>query len=171
MAAATQTKTITRVTAPTRAYDHVYDPTYMVASSSDFSRAKARAQVDGSRLVPVPDAENMFSALVHVPRGTVTLKESGMIPSDMPTEFASKQQQQLQLTAKHRAACDPTGRDYTLKYFSRARVDYAPGIQNNTLLRLAREAPPPPQPKVEEAATRTIAIQTDYRYAHVCLHI
>lgn len=166
MAAATQTKTITtRSVNAARTFDHVYDPTYTVSGAPDFARATTRANVEGSRVVPMPDANNMFSALVHVPRGTVVLRQAGPSGAAATADFAAKQQQQRTLVLQHRATSEPAGRDYAAKFFSRARIAQSSSgsHQNTALLKLTRESPAPPKPVVAEATTRTIAIQTDYR--------
>lgn len=157
---ATRTTTV----APSRPFDAVYDPTHTLSDARDFARSNARAQALGSRVVPVPDSQNMFSALVHVPRGTVAMKATTSIPAELKSDFKSVQAQQQSVLRQQKAESQPTGRDYIAKYFYRPRVPYAPGSETLTLVRTAR-------PKLADTsrseavvpATRTVHVQTDYR--------
>ena len=106
----------------------------------------------------------MFSALSHVPRGTVSLKPTG--PSNVPaastsaSDFTRTQAYKASSSAQQFAATEATGKDLA-RFFARPRIPYTGAQVGWETVKLHQEEPVAKRPQT--AATKDVGTQSDYR--------
>lgn len=151
-------RTSGRPVAPSRQYDHIYDPNYHVSAAAH-NRQEAAAM--SRRTVVVPDANNMFSDLRHHPRATLRLDNADPVPRTMARDHGVVQQQYHAKQAHDLAVSDHRGRDLLVKYHQQGVQAIArPNAPNVVLESLSNRVDPLVAARVASQRANTEALQT-----------
>jgi len=147
-----------------RAYDHVYDPTYVTSHPNDHYRHTHKATFGPDRIARVPDDQYMFSELPHYPRHTIAVNNKQALAPHVVGQEWLPPAQKIQV---HPDADNVSGQ-YRHKFFSRPNkqmlstlphiVQYAMkgGGQKSAMLTDGASAMPEP-------ASKTVGTQSVYR--------
>uniref|UniRef100_A0A8C8S965 Cilia- and flagella-associated protein 91 n=1 Tax=Pelusios castaneus TaxID=367368 RepID=A0A8C8S965_9SAUR len=156
--------------APSRAFDFLYDPLYMLSSEKDHAQANVQAHLINDKMKKMPIFKTMFSNLIHYPRYNLRLEEKNPVPPFIDRRWRGRHQQQLEALQKL-AISQPSlqipqivyedpevnGRN-RYKYFER---------KNSNLHCSTTYTGATPVTSVDDRSrsptSRTLGIQTDYR--------
>ncbi|XP_053733216.1 cilia- and flagella-associated protein 91 isoform X1 [Synchiropus splendidus] len=152
-----------------RAFEHLYDPVYTVASEVDHVRANLRAYASKDRLKKVPVFESMFSCLPHHPSYSVQLDPVDPVPGYVDRRWrghAERRQLVLkQLTGvmmPHRQECHVTGAD-RWKFFNSPQIPLSQQTWIDHSLPFPKSQDTLGKYAEHRATHRTVGVQTDYR--------
>eukprot|EP00931_Biecheleriopsis_adriatica_P118626 TRINITY_DN93989_c0_g1_i1.p1 TRINITY_DN93989_c0_g1~~TRINITY_DN93989_c0_g1_i1.p1 ORF type:complete len:707 (-),score=201.34 TRINITY_DN93989_c0_g1_i1:155-2275(-) len=96
-----------------RAYDHIYDPTYITSHQNDHYRQTSKAMFNAQRIERVPDDKYMFSELPHYPRCTIQVTSKEALPKHVDKDWFSPVEKPVD------KAADNVSGPYRHKFFAR----------------------------------------------------
>lgn len=121
----------------------------------------------------IPDSQNMFSVLAHHPASSIRVETTDPLPPTMPRDYHDRQAMKQAADEHDYAAADPMGRD-RYKYRAKALATVTSGsLEQQQRMAFTQvkfvewkdTAPNAAQSTANEPKTKTVFVQTDYRYA------
>uniref|UniRef100_A0A7S1QN72 Cilia- and flagella-associated protein 91 n=2 Tax=Alexandrium TaxID=2924 RepID=A0A7S1QN72_ALECA len=146
---------------PNRAYDHVYDPTYITSHPNDHYRQTHKATFGPDRIARMPDDQYMFSELPHYPRHTIQVTSKNSLGSHV----VGQEWLPPDVKIKVHPHADSVSGQHRFKFFNRPnkqQLSTLPHVVQYAMQRggqktmLADSAPNVPEPAVKTVGTQSV---------------
>eukprot|EP00428_Durinskia_dybowskii_P026533 CAMPEP_0170235378 /NCGR_PEP_ID=MMETSP0116_2-20130129/17435_1 /TAXON_ID=400756 /ORGANISM="Durinskia baltica, Strain CSIRO CS-38" /LENGTH=701 /DNA_ID=CAMNT_0010486173 /DNA_START=25 /DNA_END=2130 /DNA_ORIENTATION=+ len=142
-----------------RAYDHLYDPSYVTSHGNDHYRQTSKAMFGGSRIERVPDDKYMFSELPHYPRHSIQVSKNQDLPAHVNTQWISAEVRGVGAEADHVYG------KHRHKFFARPNKQMLSTLPHIVMYAMkgGGQRMIPDGSAMAEPATKTVATQSVYR--------
>ncbi|XP_024058199.1 cilia- and flagella-associated protein 91 [Terrapene carolina triunguis] len=165
--------------APSRAFDFLYDPLYVLSSEKDHAKANVQAHLMSDKMKKMPIFKTMFSSLIHYPWYNLRLEERNPVPPFIDRRWRGRAQQRLEVL-QQLARSQPSlqipqivyedpeinGRN-RYKYFERPFILFHKPFPLNVAYAVAKTEPyvypSITSDRSRSPTSRTLGTQTDYR--------
>nr|XP_008171397.1 cilia- and flagella-associated protein 91 isoform X1 [Chrysemys picta bellii] len=165
--------------APSRAFDFLYDPLYVLSSEKDHAKANVQAHLMSDKMKKMPIFKTMFSSLIHYPWYNLRLEERNPVPPFIDRRWRGRAQQRLEVL-QQLARSQPSlqipqivyedpeinGRN-RYKYFERPFIPFHKPFPLNVAYAVAKTEPyvypSITSDRSRSPTSRTLGTQTDYR--------
>ncbi|XP_073165474.1 cilia- and flagella-associated protein 91 isoform X3 [Lepidochelys kempii] len=165
--------------APSRAFDFLYDPLYVLSSEKDHAKANVQAHLLCDKMKKMPIFKTMFSSLIHYPWYDLRSEKRNPVPPFIDQRWRGRAQQRLEVL-QQLARSQPSlqipqivyedpeinGRN-RYKYFEQPFIPFHKPFPLNIAYAVAKTEPyvypSMTSDRSRSPTSRTLGTQTDYR--------